>query len=161
MCPLMLFKLRPCIQKNCNVCYPPTPSLGWIKQIKLFTIASFCPERFLVSVFPASKKFDSDLELDAWMHKTDAHPWTIISHPCPPMNNNIAPMPPQNPWVGVGMGMSMGTQCRALLYTQAQVESSNLQFSGLWYLRWQASSKVQTMESLSNLRSLSTWTIVK
>jgi hypothetical protein len=27
------------------------------------------------------------------------------------MNNNIAPMPTQNPWVWVGMGM--GTQCRA------------------------------------------------
>jgi hypothetical protein len=45
----------------------------------------------LVSVFPASEKFDYDLELDARMHKTDAHP-------CPPMNNNIAPMPTQNPW---------------------------------------------------------------
>jgi len=27
-------------------------------------------ERFLVSVIPASEKFDSDLELDAEMHKT-------------------------------------------------------------------------------------------
>ena len=38
------------------------------------------------------------------------------AHPCPLMNNNIAPMPTQNPWVWVGMGMSMGmgTQCRAL-----------------------------------------------
>jgi hypothetical protein len=35
------------------------------------------------------------------------------------MNNNIAPMPTQNPWVwvGMGMGMGMGTQCRALLWT--------------------------------------------
>ena len=33
-CPPMLFKLRPCIQKLCNVYYPPTPSLGWIGQIK-------------------------------------------------------------------------------------------------------------------------------
>jgi hypothetical protein len=24
---------------------------------------------------------------------THVHTWTIISHPCPPMNNNIAPMP--------------------------------------------------------------------
>jgi hypothetical protein len=62
----------------------------------------------LVSVFLASEKFDSDLELDAGMPKTDAHP-------CPPMNNNIAPMPTQNPWAWVGMGMGMGTQCRALL----------------------------------------------
>ena len=30
----MLFKLRPCIQKLCNVYYPHTPSLGWIGQIK-------------------------------------------------------------------------------------------------------------------------------
>jgi hypothetical protein len=33
-CPPMLFKLRPCFQKLCNVYYPPTPSLGWIGQIK-------------------------------------------------------------------------------------------------------------------------------
>jgi len=33
-CPPLLFKLRPCIQKLCNVYYPPTPSLGWIGQIK-------------------------------------------------------------------------------------------------------------------------------
>ena len=33
-CPPMLFKFRPCIQKLCNVYYPPTPSLGWIWQIK-------------------------------------------------------------------------------------------------------------------------------
>ena len=37
----------------------------------------------------------------------------IYAHPCLPMNNNIAPMPTQNPWAWVGMGM--GTQCRALL----------------------------------------------
>jgi len=65
----------------------------------------------LVSIFPASKKFDYDLELDAGMHKTDAHP-------CPPMNDNIAPMSTQNPWMGMGMGM--GTQCRALLHTRAK-----------------------------------------
>jgi hypothetical protein len=35
------------------------------------------------------------------------------------MNNNIAPMPTQNPWVWVGMGMGMGTQCRALHYILA------------------------------------------
>ena len=45
----------------------------------------------MVSVFPASEKFDSDLELDAGMYKTDAHPW-------PPINIKIAPMPTQNPW---------------------------------------------------------------
>jgi hypothetical protein len=36
---------------------------------------------------------------------------------CPPMNNNIAPMPTLNPWAWVGMGMGMGTQCRALMAT--------------------------------------------
>jgi hypothetical protein len=40
----------------------------------------------------------------------------------PTVNNNIAPMPTQNPWVwvgmGMGMGMDMGTQCRALLYSK-------------------------------------------
>jgi hypothetical protein len=50
----------------------------------------------LVSVFHASEKFDFDLELDAGMHKTNAHP-------CPLMNNNIAPMPTQDPWAWVGM----------------------------------------------------------
>jgi hypothetical protein len=30
----MLFKLRPCIQKLCNVYYMPTSSLSWIGQIK-------------------------------------------------------------------------------------------------------------------------------
>ena len=33
-CPPILFKLRPCIQKLCNVYNPPTPSFGWIGQIK-------------------------------------------------------------------------------------------------------------------------------
>jgi hypothetical protein len=74
--PPMLFKLRPCIQKLCNV-YAYTKS--WLDRTnkRLFTVAGFSPERFLISIFPASEKFDSDLELDAGMHKTDAHP-------CPP-----------------------------------------------------------------------------
>ena len=84
-CPPMLFKLRPCIQKLCNVHYPPTPSLRWIGQIKSRSLSLTSARRcFLVSVILASKKFDSDLELDAKMHKTNAHPWTITSHPCPP-----------------------------------------------------------------------------
>ena len=49
-----------------------------------FIVAGFSPKRFLVSVFPASEKFDSNLKLDAGMHKTHAHPWTTTSHPCPP-----------------------------------------------------------------------------
>jgi hypothetical protein len=35
------------------------------------------------------------------------------------MNNNIAPMPTQNPWAWVGMGM--GTQCRALLQSLSRI----------------------------------------
>ena len=75
LCPPMLFKLRPCIQKLWNVYYPSTPSLGWIGQIKSRSLS-------LASVRSASwlaysEKFDSDLELDTWMHKT-------YSHPCPP-----------------------------------------------------------------------------
>ena len=66
------------------------PWLDWTNK-RSFDIVGFSLKRFLVSVFPASKKFDSDLELDAGMHKTDAHS-------CPPTNNNIAPMPTQNPW---------------------------------------------------------------
>jgi hypothetical protein len=59
------------IQKLCNVYYPPTPKswLDWTNK-RSFTVAGFSPERLLVSVFPASEKFDSDLELDAGMHKT-------------------------------------------------------------------------------------------
>jgi hypothetical protein len=42
-----------------------------------FIVIGFSPERFLVSIFPASEKFDSDLELDAGMHlcppKTHGH----------------------------------------------------------------------------------------
>jgi hypothetical protein len=85
---------------------------SWLDRTnkRSFIVVGFISERFLVSVFPTSEKFDSDLELDAWMHKTHAHP-------CPPMNNKITPMPTQNPWVwvGMGMGMGMGTQCRALI----------------------------------------------
>jgi hypothetical protein len=40
----------------------------------MFTVVGFSPERFLVSVFPTSEKFDSDLELDAGMHNIDAYP---------------------------------------------------------------------------------------
>jgi hypothetical protein len=70
----------------------------------LFTIAGFSLERFLVSIFPASEKFDSDLELDVGMHKTDAHP-------CPPMNNNIARMPTH------AHPKPMGTQSKAVVTT--------------------------------------------
>ena len=127
LCPPMLLKLHPCIKKLCNVHYPPTPSLGWIRQNKkFFTLAGFSPECFLVSVFPASEKFDSNLELNAGIHKTDAH-W------CPPMNNNIAPMPTQNPWTWVGMGM--GTQCRALHHVQFNMLT-------LWIEEWSTETQI-------------------
>jgi hypothetical protein len=51
-----------------------------------------------------------------------AHLETIPTHahPCPPMNNNIEPMPTQNPWAWVGSGMGVRienyTQCRALFH---------------------------------------------
>jgi hypothetical protein len=65
-----------------------TYTKSWLDRTnkRSFTVDGFSSERFLVSVFPTFEKFDSDLELDAGMHKTDAHL-------CPPMNNNIAPMP--------------------------------------------------------------------
>jgi len=69
-----------------------------------FTIIGFSPERFLVSVFPASEKFDPDLELDVGMHKTDAHPKP--------------------------MDMGMGTQCRALLVKSATWRLSIVRCSG-------------------------------
>jgi hypothetical protein len=106
-----------------NDLWPPMPThahvlpvytKSWLDRTnkRSFIVVGFNPKRFLISVFLASEKFDSDLELDVRMHKTDAYP-------CPPMNNNIAPMPTQNPWawVGMGMGMGMGTQCWALEYS--------------------------------------------
>jgi hypothetical protein len=62
---------------------------------RLFTVAGFNPEHFLVSIFPASEKFDSNLELDAGMHKTDAHPKPMV--------------------------MGMDIQCRALQNTISSV----------------------------------------
>ena len=53
-------------------CVLPAYTKSWLHRTNKssFTVAGFNPERFLVSVFPASEKFDSDLELDARMHKT-------------------------------------------------------------------------------------------
>ena len=65
-------KLCPCIQKLCNVYYPPTPSLGWIGQIK---------DRSL-SLDIVHKPMPTHNNLEPM--PTHAHPWTIISHPCPP-----------------------------------------------------------------------------
>jgi hypothetical protein len=101
-CPPMLFKLRPCIQKLCNVYYPPTPSLGWIGQMKgcSLSLASARSASWLAY----SLHTRSLTPIWSWMQgctklmPTHAHPWTIILHPCPPINNNMAPMPTQNPW---------------------------------------------------------------
>ena len=43
---------------------------------------------------------------------------SIHAHPCPPMNLNIAPMPTQNPWAWVlmGVGMGVGAQCGSLAF---------------------------------------------
>ena len=78
-CPPMLFKLHPCNQKLCpciqklsNVYYPPTPSLGWIGQIK-----------------------DRSLSL-AIVHKPmPTHYNMAPMHPCPPMNKISHPCPPK------------------------------------------------------------------
>ena len=63
---------------------------------------------------------------------------TLISNDlCPPMlfklrsckncsiTNNIAPMHTRNPWARVGMGMSMGTHCRALVLTHDTMEKNH------------------------------------
>ena len=95
MRPPMLFKLRPCIKNLCNVYHLPTPSISWIGQIKgCSLVTSFSLERFLVSVFHAFRS------------------WLRFGAGCRDAQNWCSPMPTQNPWVGVGMGM--GTQCRAL-----------------------------------------------
>jgi hypothetical protein len=77
----------------------PAYTKSWLDRTnkKSFIVVGFNLKRFLVSVFLASEKFDSNLELDARMHKTDAHP-------CPLMNNNIAPMPTHAHPKPMGMG---------------------------------------------------------
>jgi hypothetical protein len=60
-------------------CVLPVYTKSWLDRTnkRSFIVAGFSLERFLEpgarSVFLASEKFDSDLELDAGMHKTDAH----------------------------------------------------------------------------------------
>jgi hypothetical protein len=102
-CPPMLFKLRPCIQKLCNVYYyPPTPSLGWIRQIKgrSMSLASAWSESWLAySLHPRSLT-----PIWSWMQgctklmPTHEQYYRTHAHPKP-----------------MGMGMGMGTQCRALI----------------------------------------------
>ena len=54
-------------------CVLPAYTKSWLDRTneRSFTIAGFSSERFLVSVFLASEKFDSVLELDARMHKIE------------------------------------------------------------------------------------------
>jgi hypothetical protein len=44
------------------------------------------------------------------------------------MNNNIAPMPTQNPWAWVGMGTGMSTQRRAMVLNLRVHPSDNVHF---------------------------------
>ena len=93
MCPPMLFKLCPCIQKLCNVHYPPTPSLGWIGQIKGRSLS-------LASARSASWLAYS-------LHPRSLTPiWSWMQGCTKPMRTHAHPKP---------MGMGMGTQCRSLL----------------------------------------------
>ena len=77
LCPPMLFKLRPCIKKLCNVCYPPTPNLGWIGQIKSWSLSlasAWSTSWLAYSLHPRSLT-----PIWSWMQGC-----TIISNPCPP-----------------------------------------------------------------------------
>ena len=87
-CLPMLFKLHTCIKILCNVHYPPTPSLGWIRQIKggSMSLASARSASWLsYSLHPRILT-----PIWSWMQgctklmPTHAYPWTITSHPCPP-----------------------------------------------------------------------------
>jgi hypothetical protein len=138
----MLFKLRQCIQRLCKFILPAYTK-SWLDRTnkKSFNVMGFSPSAYWLaySLHPRTLT-----PIWNWMQGctkpmlNHAHPWTIISHPCPLMNNNIAPMPTQNPWAWVGMGMSMGmgTQCRALLHTTLESPWSHLEANGdgLWTL---------------------------
>ena len=54
-------------------CVLPTYTKSWLDRTnkRSFTVAGFSLERFFVSVFLASEKFDFDLELDTGMHKIE------------------------------------------------------------------------------------------
>jgi hypothetical protein len=100
MCPPMsthAIQIAPMYLKLCNVYYPPTPSLGWIGQIKRRSIS-------LASTRSASWLVYS-------LHPRSLTPICSWMHGCPPM-------PTQNPWACVGTGTGMGTQCRTLQCTK-------------------------------------------
>ena len=119
-CPPMLFNLRPCIQKNCNVYYPPTPSLGWIGQIKSRSL-SLASAR-IASWLAYSLHPRSSTPIWSWMHEctkpmpTHAHPRTITSHPCPPKTQGHGWAWAWAPNVGLYCG---GTQCFARWFVQS------------------------------------------
>jgi hypothetical protein len=115
--PTHAIQIAPMYSKLCNVYYPPTPSLGWIGQIKgrSLSLASAQSTSWLAySLHPRSLT-----PICSWMHgctkpmPTHARPWTITSHPCPPKTHGHG-----HGWAWVGMGMGMGTQCRALVQWQ-------------------------------------------
>jgi hypothetical protein len=83
LCPPMLthaIQIAPMYSKLCNVYYPPTPSLGWIRQIKgrSLSLASARSASWLAySLHPRSlTPMWSWMQgcKDAGMHKTDAYP---------------------------------------------------------------------------------------
>ena len=77
MCPPMFTHTIQIVPMYSKIvyCVLPAYTKSWLDRTneRSFIVIVFSPERFLVNVFPASKKFDSDLELDAGMHKIDAH----------------------------------------------------------------------------------------
>jgi hypothetical protein len=63
---------------------------------------------------------------------THAHPWTIISNPCPPMNNNIEPMPTHaHPWTIISNPCPPKTHGHGWVWAWAWMWAPNV---GLWYL---------------------------
>jgi hypothetical protein len=124
--------------KNCVMCITRLHQvLVGSDKWRSFTVVGFSLEHLLVSTFLASEKFDSDLELDAGMHKPNAPRaiwWGMCggSFQLPPQENTqfssgipihwqcwAHPCPPKTQWawvgLGMGMGMGMGTQRRALV----------------------------------------------
>ena len=100
-CPSAATYAHPCysncahVFKKCVMCiYPPTPSLGlgWRRHTQGWTHLNGW------RWFGALTLESIEWELIQWplpicFAIAHAHPWTIISNPCPPMNNNIAAMP--------------------------------------------------------------------
>ena len=82
---------------------------------------------------------------------TYAHPWysncAQVFKNCN-ITNNIAPMPTQNPWAWVGMGM--GTQCRALTPTNSYRSPTLLGLGlSLGLLYWRESKDVDWISTVS------------